>query len=36
MDNPEKMATYGTQDDEIQSKHTTQYALDTTIIIKVF
>jgi len=24
MDNPEKLATWGTQDDEKQSKHTTQ------------
>ena len=31
MDNPEKLATQGTQDDEKQSKNTTQYALDTTI-----
>jgi hypothetical protein len=27
----EKLATYGTQDEEKQSKNTTQYALDTTI-----
>ena len=31
MDNPEKLATQGTQDDEKQNKTTTQYALDTTI-----
>ena len=31
MDNPEKLATYGAQDDEKQHKNTTQYALDTTI-----
>ena len=31
MDNPEKLAIYGTQDDEKQSKNTTQYVLDTTI-----
>jgi len=33
MDNPEKqkLATYGTQDEEKQSKNTTQYVLDTTI-----
>jgi len=31
MDNPEKLATQGTQDDEKQNKNTTQYALDTTI-----
>jgi hypothetical protein len=29
MDNPEKLATYGTQDEEKQN--TTQYVLDTTI-----
>ena len=29
MDNPEKLATYGTQDEEKQNKNTTQYALDT-------
>ena len=31
MDNPEKLATYGTQDEEKQNKHTTQYVLNTTI-----
>ena len=31
MDNPEKLATQDTQDDEKQSKNTTQYMLDTTI-----
>ena len=31
MDNPEKLATYGTQDDEKQNKNITQYALDTTM-----
>ena len=33
MDNPEKLATYGTQGEEKQNKNTTQYALtlDTTI-----
>jgi hypothetical protein len=31
MDNPEKLATYGTQDEEKQSKNTTQYVLDTTM-----
>ena len=31
MDNPEKLAVYGTQDKEKQSKNTTQYVLDTTI-----
>jgi len=25
MDNPEKLAAYGTQDDEKQNKNTTQY-----------
>jgi len=29
MDNPEKLATQGTQDEE--SKNTTQYKVDTTI-----
>ena len=31
MDNPEKLATQGAQDDEKQKKNTTQYALDITI-----
>ena len=31
MDNPEKLATEGTQDGDKQSKNTTQYVLDTTI-----
>ena len=31
MNNPEKLATYGTQDEEKQNKNTTQYVLDTTI-----
>ena len=31
MDNPEKLATYSTQDEEKQSKNTSQYALDTTM-----
>ena len=31
MDNPEKLATQGTQDEEKQNKNTAQYALDTTI-----
>ena len=31
MDNPEKLATQGTQDEEKQNKKTTQYVLDTTI-----
>jgi hypothetical protein len=28
---PEKLATYGTQDEEKQNKNTTQYVLDTAI-----
>ena len=31
MDNPEKAATKGIQDDDKQSKNTAQYVLDTTI-----
>jgi len=31
MDNPEKMATHVTQDEEKQSKNTTQYVLNTII-----
>jgi len=31
MDNPEKLATQVTQDEEKQIKDKTQYALDTTI-----
>jgi hypothetical protein len=31
MDNQEKLATYGTQDEEKQNKNTTHYVLDTTI-----
>ena len=31
MDNPEKRATYGAQDEDKQNKNTTQYVLDTTI-----
>jgi hypothetical protein len=31
MDNPEKLATSGTQDEEKQNKNTTQYVMDTTI-----
>ena len=30
-DNPEKPVTHGTQDEDKQDKHTTQYVLDTTI-----
>ena len=28
MDNPEKQATYGTQNEDKQNKNTTQYVLD--------
>ena len=31
MDNPEKLAKHGTQDEEKQNKNTTQYVLDITI-----
>jgi len=31
VDNPEKLATWGTQDEDKQSKNTTQYVLDTTM-----
>jgi hypothetical protein len=31
MDNLEKLATLGTQDEDKQNKNTTQYMLDTTI-----
>ena len=31
MDNPEKLATYGTEDDDKQNKITTQYVVDITI-----
>ena len=31
MDNPEKLATQGTQDEEKHNKNTTQYVLNTTI-----
>ena len=31
MDNPEKLATEGTQDEEKHNKNTTQYVLNTTI-----
>jgi hypothetical protein len=31
MDNPEKLATQDTQDEEKQTSNTTQYVLDTTI-----
>jgi hypothetical protein len=32
MMNPEKLAKYITEDEEKQSKNTTQYVLDTTMI----
>ena len=32
MDSPEKLATYGTQDEDKQTKNTTQYVLGTTIL----
>jgi hypothetical protein len=32
MDNPGKLATLGTQDEEKQNKNTIQYALDATTI----
>ena len=31
MENPEKLVTYGTQDEDKQNKNTTQYMLDTTM-----
>ena len=31
MDNPEKLATHGTQEEDKQTKSTIQYVLDTTI-----
>ena len=31
MENPEKLATQSTQDEEEQNKNTTQYVLNTTI-----
>jgi len=31
MDNPEKLATLGTQDEHRQKTDTTQYVMDTTI-----
>jgi hypothetical protein len=31
MDNPERLTTYGTQDEEKQNKNTTQCVLDTTM-----
>jgi hypothetical protein len=32
MDNPKKLATQGTQEEETQRKNTTQCVLDTTIL----
>ena len=34
MDNLEKLATKGPQDEEIQIKNTTQYVMDTTKLIE--
>ena len=31
MDNPEKLATYGRQDEDNEKQTTTQYVLDTTM-----
>jgi len=31
MDNPDKLATKDTQDEDEQNKNTTQYVLDTTM-----
>ena len=31
LDNPQKLAVYGTQDEDKQNKNTTQYVLDTTL-----
>ena len=31
MDNPEKLGTQGTQDEDKENKNTTQYVSDTTI-----
>jgi hypothetical protein len=31
MENPEKLATYGTRGEEKQTKNKTQYVLDTTV-----
>jgi hypothetical protein len=36
MDNPEKLATQGTQDKDKQTKNTTQYLLDTTMPIESY
>ena len=34
MNNPEKLATQGTQDEDKQNKNITQYVLDTTMCEK--
>ena len=31
MDNPEKLTTYGTQDEDKQNRNTTQYVLDIIV-----
>ena len=31
MDTPEKLATQGTQEEDKQNKHSTQYVLETTV-----
>jgi len=31
MENPEKMATYGTEDEKTKNRNTTQHMLDTTM-----
>jgi hypothetical protein len=36
MDNPENLATHGTQDEEKQGKNTPQYVLDTTMRSNVY
>jgi hypothetical protein len=35
MDNPEKLATHGIQDEEKQNRHTTQYVLDKQLEVKM-
>ena len=34
MDNPDKLATQGTKDEDKQHKNTTEYVLDTTLRIQ--
>jgi len=36
MDNPEKLATQGTQYEEKQSRNTVRYVLDTTIRKQIY